>query len=138
MCGWVGVCIYKLLVSIVEGDPKAPFSLATTSRWRGGCHSFPGLLHFTLDPYLIMLCVKQGDIKYFFLSLWYDSTWDWSPFSWAIGKHSTHSFLFHYNLTFFFFCQGLKKFFDSVSKPSTPFQFLFNLLLVLIQTFSFL
>ena len=35
---------------------------------------YPGLLHFTLDPYLIMLSAKQGGIKYHFLSLWYDST----------------------------------------------------------------
>ena len=41
-----------------------------------GVTPFPGLLHFTLDPYLIMLSVKQGGIKYHFLSLWYDSTWD--------------------------------------------------------------
>ena len=40
-----------------------------------GATPFPGLLHFTLDPYLIMLSVKQGGIKYHFLSLWYDSTW---------------------------------------------------------------
>ena len=26
--------------------------------------------------YLIMLSVKQGSIKYHFLSLWYDSTWN--------------------------------------------------------------
>ena len=26
-----------------------------------------------------MLSVKQGGIKYHFLSLWYDSTWDWTP-----------------------------------------------------------
>ena len=36
--------------TIVEGDPKAPFSIATTPRCRGGRYSFPGLLHFTLDP----------------------------------------------------------------------------------------
>ena len=36
--------------------------------------------------YLIMLNVKQGGIKYIFLSLWYDSTWDWTPVSWAIGE----------------------------------------------------
>ena len=29
-------------------------------------------LHFTLDPYLIMLSVKEGCIKYHILSLWYD------------------------------------------------------------------
>ena len=29
------------LVTIVEGDPKAPFSIATTPRCRGGRYSFP-------------------------------------------------------------------------------------------------
>ena len=53
-------------MTIVEGNPKAPFSIATTPRCRGGCYSFPGLLYFTLDPYLIMLGVKQGGIKYHF------------------------------------------------------------------------
>ena len=37
------------------------------------------MLHFTLDMYLILLSVKQGGIKYHFLSLWYDTTWDWTP-----------------------------------------------------------
>ena len=41
----------------VEWDPKAPFSIATTSS---------RLLHFTLDTYLLMLSVKQGGIKYHF------------------------------------------------------------------------
>ena len=36
-----------------------------------------------------MLSVKQGDIKYHFFSLWYDSTWDWTPVSQAFGEHST-------------------------------------------------
>ena len=64
------------LATIVEGNPKAPFSIATTPMCRGGRYSFPELLYFTVDPYLIMLSVKQGGIKYHFLSLWYDSTWD--------------------------------------------------------------
>ena len=34
-----------------------------------------------------MLSVKQGGIKYHFLSLWYDSTWDWTTVSRAIGEH---------------------------------------------------
>ena len=55
-----------------------------------GTTSFPGLLHFTLDMYFIMLSVKQGGIKYHFLSLWYDWTWDWTPVSRTIGEHSTH------------------------------------------------
>ena len=76
------------LATIVEGNPKAPFSIATTPMCRGGRYSFPGLLYFTLDPYLIMLSVKQGGIKYHFLSLWYDSTWDWTQVSRPIGEHS--------------------------------------------------
>ena len=37
-----------------------------------------------------MLSVKQGIIKYHFLSLWYDSTWDWTQISRAIGEHSSN------------------------------------------------
>ena len=50
------------LVTLVEGDLKALFSIATTPRYGGGTTPFPGLLLFTLDPYLIMLSVKQGGI----------------------------------------------------------------------------
>ena len=37
-----------------------------------------------------MLNVKQGGIKYHFLSLWYDLTWDWTPISRTIGEHSNN------------------------------------------------
>ena len=38
----VCVCIYiSKLATIVEGDPKAPFSIATTPRCRGGRYSIP-------------------------------------------------------------------------------------------------
>ena len=37
-----------------------------------------------------MLSVKQGSIKYDFLGLWYDATWDWTQVSRAIGEHSNH------------------------------------------------
>ena len=59
-------CMLLLLATVVEGDQKSPFSIATTPRCRGGCYSFPGLLHFTLDMNLILLSVKQGSIKYHF------------------------------------------------------------------------
>ena len=72
--------------TIVQGDPKVPFSITTSVG--EGATPFPELLHFTLDPYLIMPSVKQGRTKYHFLSLWYDSTWDWTQVSRAIGKHS--------------------------------------------------
>ena len=54
-----------------------------------GATPFSWLLHFTLDPYLIILSVNQGVIKYYFLTLWYDSTRDWTPVSRAIGENST-------------------------------------------------
>ena len=37
-----------------------------------------------------MLSVKQGGIRYHFLSLWYDSTSDWTQVSQTIGKHFNH------------------------------------------------
>ena len=74
------------LASLVKGDPKIPFSITTTP----GATSFPWLLHFTLDTYLISLSDKQGGIKYYFKSLWYDATWDWTQVSRNIGEHSPH------------------------------------------------
>ena len=47
---WGNICIIltvqmnlyvNKLATLVEGDPKAPFSIATTPRCRGGCYSFP-------------------------------------------------------------------------------------------------
>ena len=37
-----------------------------------------------------MLSDKQGGMKYHFLSLWYDSIWDWTPVSRTIDEHSNH------------------------------------------------
>ena len=54
------------LVTVVEGDPKEPFSMATIQSIAEGATHFPELIHFTLDPYLIMLGVKQGGIKNLF------------------------------------------------------------------------
>ena len=53
-------------MTLVERDLKFPFSIATTPKSEGGRYSFPRLPHFTLDPFLIMLNVKQGGIKYQF------------------------------------------------------------------------
>ena len=55
-----------------------------------GATPFSGLLHFTLDTYLMLLSIKYGGIKYHFLSLWYDSTRDWTPVTRTICEHSTH------------------------------------------------
>ena len=63
-------------MTIVNGDPKAPFSIATTPRCRGRHYSFHWTTPLTLDPYLIILSVKQGGIEYHFVSLCNDLTWD--------------------------------------------------------------
>ena len=55
-----------MLPTVVKGDTKAPFSIATTSGGRGGHYSFPWIAPLTIDLYLIMLTVKQGRIKYYF------------------------------------------------------------------------
>ena len=70
MCVCVYIYIYSCWPTIVEGNLNVPFSKATT-----------------LDPFFIKLSVKQGSIKYHFLSLWYDSTWDWTPVLQTIGEH---------------------------------------------------
>ena len=51
---------------------------------------FPWIAPLTFDPYLTMPSVKQGHTKYYFLSLWYDSTRDWTLVSLTTGKHSNH------------------------------------------------
>ena len=54
----------KKLATLVEVDPKAPFSITTTPRCLGGVYFFPWIV--PLYPYLIILSVKQGSIKYHF------------------------------------------------------------------------
>ena len=88
------IYIYIKLATVIDFDTKAPFSLATTPKCREGLYSIlSALLHslrFTLEPNLIMLSAKQSGIKYhFFFTLWYDSTWDWTPVFRTIGEHST-------------------------------------------------
>ena len=63
--------------TVVKGDPKALFTIATTPRCSGGRYTFPWIAPITLDPYLIMLSVKQRQQVLFLIS-------------WAIGEHSTH------------------------------------------------
>ena len=66
---------YKL-VTVVDGESKAPFSIATTPRCREGRYSFPQIIPLFPLYVTYMLSVKQGGIKYHFLSLWYDSIRD--------------------------------------------------------------
>ena len=49
------------------GWPKGSLFDSYYTKVYGGATPFPGLIYFTLDPYLIMLSVNQGGIKYDFL-----------------------------------------------------------------------
>ena len=49
-----------------RGRSKGSFFNSYYTKVWGGATPLPGLLHFTLDMYLILLSVKQGDIKYHF------------------------------------------------------------------------
>ena len=68
------------LASLVEGDQKAPFSIATTPRCRGGRHSFPWIA--PVYTYLVLLSVKQGGIKYHFKSTTWPGIEPRSPDHW--------------------------------------------------------
>ena len=76
MCVYIYIYIYKNWLTIIEGNPKVPFSVSITPEFRGKHYSFPWIAPLILDPYLLILFFKQGSIKYFILSIWYDSTWD--------------------------------------------------------------
>ena len=52
------ICKYEnKSAPVVEGDPKALFSVATTPRCKGERYSFPWIAPLCLDPYFIMLSV---------------------------------------------------------------------------------
>ena len=88
-----------------------------------------------------MLSVKQGGIKYHFLSLWYDLTWDWTQVSRTIGEHSNshqiclteiYSFLETLNITeynvngqiaLYFFHINQCMFIQSVTKTNTAYSY---------------
>ena len=49
-------------LTVVEDNSKAPFSIATTPKYRRGRYSFPLTTPPTRDPYCIILNVNQGGI----------------------------------------------------------------------------
>ena len=93
------------MATIVECDPKALFSIATTPWCREGLFSI--LCNAPLYPYLIVLSAKQGSIKHHCMSVWYGSTWDWTPFSWTIGKYSTHKANGYKQIVARYFCLSI-------------------------------
>ena len=76
------------MATLVEGDSKALFSIAT----REGATPFHGLLHFTLDPCLIMLNVMQGSMKYHFC-MTRPRIENQSPVGWLFGFYGISNFV---------------------------------------------
>ena len=66
---WLGqkVNMQQIWPTVVQGNLKALFSIATTPRYWGKHYSFLWITPLTLGPYLIKLSVKQGGMKYHFL-----------------------------------------------------------------------
>ena len=59
--------------NVVEGNTKAPLSIASSPRCSGVCHFFIWIAPHTLDPYFMMLSVKQETSSTIFESLvWLD------------------------------------------------------------------
>ena len=56
------ITLYIKLATLVEWSNGSLFNSYNTE----GITPFPGLLHFTVSPYLIVLNAKQGGIKYYF------------------------------------------------------------------------
>ena len=89
------ICKHIWLIDIVvhsRGWPEGSlFDSLTTPRCREeGATPFPWIapLYPWSVPIYCWVLIAKGGIKYHFLSLWYDSTWDWTQVSRAIGEHS--------------------------------------------------
>ena len=56
----------KLLTTLVEGDQKAPFSIATTPRCRGGRYSFPWIdpLYPRYVPYIAECYARRYKVPF--------------------------------------------------------------------------
>ena len=81
--------IYIKVSKVCDCIRKHPFHSLLPWCVEEGAIPFSGLLHFILDPYLIMLCsVRRYQVPH--VNRLYDSILDWNSVSRAIGAHSTH------------------------------------------------
>ena len=62
VCVCVCVCVKVNLVTLVEGDRKAPFSIAITPTYKGGCYSIPWIapLYLWALPYNVECLSKAA------------------------------------------------------------------------------
>ena len=87
---YIYIYIYmSKLTDCSQSKPKAPFSIATTRRCRGGHYPFLWIAPFTLDMHPIMLCWARRHQVPFFDSLVWLNLGLKPPVSWTIGENST-------------------------------------------------
>ena len=67
---YIYIYIYICWPTVVECDPKAPFSITSTPRYRERRYSFPWTTPITLAPYLMILSSHQ--ISFFQSLVWLD------------------------------------------------------------------
>ena len=74
VCVCIYVCIYVYksvkLVTIVEGNLKAPFSLASTPMCRGGINSLPRMYIYIYACMYVCLCVYMYVCMYVFIYIY--------------------------------------------------------------------
>ena len=123
------------------------FSIVTTPKGREGHYSYPWIAPLTLNPYFIMLSVKQGGIKYHFLSLWYDSTWDWTWFPGPLANttsyiwcnlHIKKIIIILYWWSFKLAKFGSNKYKNKISIEIRFVHFFFGIILYLIEILNFI
>ena len=100
---WLSISIYISWPNVVrEGVSKAHFSINTTLGCRGRHYSFSRIAPFNLNLNIIMLCFKQGSIKYYFLSLWHDLTISRSSNHYAKGPAWVYIYIYIYNFILYY------------------------------------
>ena len=68
------VCTISKLATIVKGDPKVPFSIATTPGCRGGRYFIPGIapLYPWSSPYSVECLARLHQVPFFESLVWLD------------------------------------------------------------------
>ena len=51
------------------------------------------LIHTYIHTYLILWVLSKEVSSTIFLSLWYDSSWEWTLVAWVIGKHYIYIYI---------------------------------------------
>ena len=95
LCFWFH---YKLLTTVVQGDHKAPFSIATTLWCRGGCYSFPWIapLYPWYVPYIVECYASRDNVPFFESLIWRDLGWNPGLLDHWQTLYPLHLFLIYY------------------------------------------